>query len=293
MTGPTRAPRSVRTPDRVMWINGELRRGSDATLTLFDRGARDGEGLFETLAVHGGVPFLWERHLERMVLAAAELGFPVPPSPAVLREALDRVLEANGLHDAAARITVTRGVPGNRPTRTGAWIEAEPLGARLWSGTRLGAARAIISGRPFEPGSLGPYKTTSRLPWHLAREEARAARVDEALLAAADGEILEGSVSNVFAVIDGEVRTPPLARGILPGITRARVLALCRELEIEAREARLDAATLRAADEAFVTNSLQGVVPLASLDGRAFPARATGERLREAYRREAAATTAG
>ena len=66
----------VRAPDRVMWVNGELRRGSEATLTLFDRGARDGEGLFETVAVHAGAPVLWERHLERMVLAAAELGFP-------------------------------------------------------------------------------------------------------------------------------------------------------------------------------------------------------------------------
>lgn len=289
MTGHARATRGVRTPDRVVWVNGELRRGSEATLTLFDRGARDGEGLFETLVVHAGVPFLWERHLERMVLAAAELGFPVPPSPAVLREALERVLEANGLRDAAARITVTRGVPGNRPTRTGAWVEAEPLAARLWSGTKSGAASAIVSGRPFEPGSLGPYKTTSRLPWHLAREEARAARVDEALLAAADGEILEGSVSNVFAVIRGEVRTPPLARGILPGITRARVLALCRELGIEAREARLDVAALRDADEALVTNSLQGVVPLASIDRRDLPGRTAGERLREAYRRETAA----
>lgn len=288
MNGHARAPAGARPPDRIVWVNGELRRGGEAMLTVFDRGARDGEGLFETFAVHAGVPFLWEQHLERMVLAAAELGFPVPPSPAVLREALDRVLEANGLSDAAARITVTRGVPGGRPVRTGAWLEVEPLLARLWRGTRTGGASAIVSQRPFEPGSLGAYKTTSRLPWHLAREEARGARADEALLVAADGEVLEGSVSNVFAVIGDEVRTPPLTRGILPGITRARVLALCRELGVPAREARLDLDALRAADEAFVTNSLQGVVPLASLDGRAFPARARGEQLREAYRSEAA-----
>lgn len=283
---PSPGRRSARLPDRMLWIDGELCRGRDAVLTLFDRGARDGEGLFETLAVHGGEPLLWERHMERLVLAAAELGFPVPPSPATLRHGLDRVLEANRLGDAAVRVTVTRGVPGGRPTRAGAWIEAEPLAARLWAGTRSGAARAIVSARPFEPGPLGPYKTTSRLAWQLAREEARAAHADEAVLVSPAGEVLEGSVSNVFAVLGDEVRTPPLSRGILPGITRAVTLRLCQTLGIAAREARLDLAELESADEAFLTSSLQGIVPLATLRGLPLPARAIGSRLRDAYRRE-------
>ena len=67
-------------PDRSIWIDGQLRRGAAATLSVFDRGARDGEGLFETLRIEAGRPLQWERHLERFVLSAAELGFPVPPS---------------------------------------------------------------------------------------------------------------------------------------------------------------------------------------------------------------------
>jgi branched-chain amino acid aminotransferase len=214
------------------------------------------------------------------------LGFPVPPSPATLRAGLDQVLEAGQLRDAAARTTVTRGIPGQRPTRAGAWIDAEPLRGRLWPGTRSGAASAIVSARPFEPGPIGRYKTTSRLAWQLAREEARAARVDEVLLVSPGGEVLEGSVSNVFVVTRGEVRTPPLAHGILPGITRAVVLSLCATLGVPAREGRVERADLERADEAFVTSSLQGVVPLATLAGRAFPTRAIGGRLREAWRRE-------
>ncbi|MEK7329699.1 MAG: aminotransferase class IV, partial [Candidatus Eisenbacteria bacterium] len=131
---------AARAPERTLWINGRLCRGDDAALSLFDRGARDGEGLFETLRVYDGRPFLWERHMERLVLSAAVLGFPVPASPVTLREALDQVLAADGLADAVARITVTRGIPGGRPTRTGAWVEVEPLAARLWRGTRAGAA---------------------------------------------------------------------------------------------------------------------------------------------------------
>jgi len=204
-------------PDRLLWVNGKLCRGADAMLSLFDRGARDGEGLFETLRVESGRPLEWTRHLERLVLSAAELGFPVPPSPDHLREGLSELLAASGLSDAVARLTVTRGIPGGRPTRTGAWIEAEPLESRLWRGTRAGAASIVISKTRFEPGPLGRHKTTSRLAYHLAREEARVSRADEALLVAADGELLEGAVSNLFLVIGAEVRTPRSRAASCPG----------------------------------------------------------------------------
>jgi branched-subunit amino acid aminotransferase/4-amino-4-deoxychorismate lyase len=272
--------------ERALWINGRLCRGEEATLSLFDRGARDGEGLFETLRVYGGWPFLWERHMERLVLSAAVLGFPVPASPVTLREALDQVLAAAGLSDAVARLTVTRGIPGGRPTRTGAWVEVEPLGARLWRGTRAGAATVIVSRRPFEPGPLGPHKTTSRLAYHLAREEARVARADEALLVTPRGEVLEGAVSSLFAVAGGEVLTPPLASGILPGITRATVLRLCAAAGIPARERVLGLAELRAADEVFLTNSVQEVVAVGAVDGHAVTGQGFAARLLAAYRAE-------
>ena len=276
--------KAVPSPRRALWINGAVRPADDATISLFDRGARDGEGIFETLRVYGGQPFAWERHLERMVLAAAELGFPVPPGPARLREGLGELLEAERLADAVARITVTRGIPGGRPTRTGCWIEAEPVAARLWSGARRGAARAIISRRAFEPGALGRYKTTSRLAYHLAREEARAARADEAILVSPAREVLEGATSNLFAVLGGEVVTPPLSCGILPGITRALVRASCAELGMPCHEEHLDRRRLERAEEVFLTNAVQEVVPLAMLEGRPLPARAIGERLAASYR---------
>lgn len=285
---PPRA-RGPRFPDRVLWVDGDLLRGEDAKLSLFDRGARDGEGLLETVRVVGGQPFAWDRHMERLVLSAAVLGFPVPSAPSRLRHGLAQLLAEEGLSDAIARLTITRGIPGGRPTRTGAWIEALPLSARLWPGTRRGEAAAMISKRPFAPGPLGPHKTTSRLAYHLARDEARAAGADEVLLVADDGEVLEGAASNVFVVVGGEVRTPPLASRILPGITRAMVLERCRALGIPASEARLDRATLAKADEIFVTNAAQWVVPLGRLDDRVLPGRDLGTRLAEDYRKLAGA----
>lgn len=276
--------RTQAMPERALWINGRLCRGAEATLSLFDRGARDGEGLFETLRIYGGHPFAWPRHMERLVLSAAVLGFPVPASPLTLRAALDEVLAAEGLADAVARITVTRGVAGGRPTRTGAWVEAEPLAARLWRGARSGAAAAIVSRRPFQPGPLGAHKTTSRLAYHLAREEARVARADEALLVSPAGEVLEGAVSNVFAALDGEVLTPPLASGVLPGITRALALGSCAAAGIRARECDLTLADLRRADEVFLTNSVQEIVPVGTLEDLAVPGRTVAGTLLAAYR---------
>lgn len=270
--------------ERMVWIEGRLIAASEATLPFLDRGARDGEGLFETLRIYRRRPFAWEAHLERLVVSAAELGFPVAPAPALLGRALDQVLEANHLDDAAARLTMTRGVPGRRPTRAGTWVEAEPIEGRLWRGTRRAGARVICSRPSFSPGSTGRHKTTSRLAYHLAREEARAARADEALLVDASGTVLEGAVSNLFVVRGGRIATPPLALGILPGITRAIVLELCGNLGFEAREARLGLDDLSSADEIFLTNSLQEVVPVVALDAAPVPTGAIAERLAAAYR---------
>jgi len=267
-------------PQRAVWMDGRLARGAGATLSVFDRGARDGEGLFETVRVHGRRPFQWERHLERMVLSAAELGFPVPASPAELADGLDQVLEADALDDAVARLTVTRGIPGARPTRSTAWVEAEPLAGRLWSGTRGGGARLVVSRVPFAPGWIGRHKTTSRIAYHLAREEARAAGADEALLVSPGGAALEGAVSNLFVVAGGQLLTPPLEDGVLPGVTRAWVLRVAHELGLAATEHRLTPADVAAGAEVLLTNSVQGIVSVTRFGNRAVAAGPVGERLR-------------
>ena len=290
-------PPGTRLPDRALWLNGRLVRGDEAALSVFDRGARDGGGLFETLRVYAGRPFAWERHMERLVLSAAELGFPVPPSPIRLRKALDQVLEACGLSDAVVRITVTRGIPGGRPVRTGAWLEAEPVAGRLWPGARRldpedggpAGARAVLSRRPFIPGMLGRHKTTSRLAWDLAREEARAAGADEVLLVSPDAEVLEGSASNVFVVrAGGDVFTPPLAADVLPGVTRGVVLELCDRLGIISHQGPVPLEMLRWATEAFLTNSVQELLPVAEIAGRPVPEREVTLRLLAAYRERVA-----
>ena len=169
------------------------------------------------------------------MLSAAELGFPVPPSPGQLRDAMDELLTEQKMRDAVVRLTVTRGIAGGRPTRAGTWLEAETVASRLWAGTRKGRATAMTSPLAFEPGWLGAHKTTSRMAWDLAREQARAVGVDEALLVSPDGHVLEGAASNVFVVRDGALLTPPLAQHVLPGVTRAIVIGLCAALGVPCR----------------------------------------------------------
>lgn len=284
-------PPGTRLPERTIWLNGTLVRGADAMLSVWDRGARDGGAIFETLRCRGGEPFAWPRHMERLVLSAAELGFPVPPGPSTLRDAVAAVLAAEGWSDAVVRITVTRGVAGGRPVRTGAWVEAEPVGGRLWAGARqrdangepLGA-RVIVSHVPFAPGYLGRHKTTSRLAYDLAREEARAAGVDEALLLSPAGELLEGAASNVFvAARDGALVTPPLGSDVLPGVTRAIVLQLARARGLVVREEPVHGEALAGIEEMFLTNSIQGVLPVRELSGRALRSRALGSALLADY----------
>lgn len=282
-------PPGTRLPERAVWLNGRVVRGEAAALSVFDRGARDGGGLFETVRVYGGRPFAWQRHMERLVLGAAELGFPVPAAPSALRGAVDALAAELGTGDFVVRVTITRGVPGGRPVRAGAWVDAEPVTARLWPGTRRGAGSAVISRVPFEPGWLGRYKTTSRMAWDLALDQARIAGADEAILVSPEVRVLEGAASNVFVVRDDEVLTPPLTLPVLPGITRRVVLELCAALGIRHRELAITPEHLRWAEEVFLTNSVQEVLPLATLDGRELPGRAFGERLLAAYRERVAA----
>ena len=284
-------PPGTKLPDRTVWLNGELVRGDRAVLSVWDRGARDGGAIFETLRVYDGKPFAWDQHIERLVISAAELGFPVPPAPSKLREALDQVLAAERMSDAVVRITVTRGVPGGRPVRAGAWVEAEPLGSRLWAGARrrdlaeAGGASVVLARLPFAPGWLGRHKTTSRIAFDLAREEARAAGADEALMVSPTGHVLEGAASNVFVVRSDEVvLTPPLESDVLPGVTRACVMMLCRVLGLEVRSAPLPLEALRLADEVFLTNSVQEVLPVSDLAGRPVRSQQLGRRLQTAYR---------
>ncbi len=261
---------------------------------MFDRGARDGGGIFETVRVYGGRPFAWERHMERLVLSARpSWASRCRPRRARCARRSAAVLAAEGLRDAVVRITVTRGIAGGRPTRAGAWVEAEPLGARLWRGHAAGAARAIVLARcrSSRAGSAR-HKTTSRLAWDLAREEARAAGVDEALLVSPAGEVLEGAASNLFVVRDDErAHAAAGARHAARRDARDRARAVRGARTAPAREATLSRAALGPRTRCSSPTRCRTSCASPSLDGRARGDTGVAARLLAAYRELVAAAT--
>ena len=143
---------------------------------------------------------------------------------------------------------------------------------------------AAIITTSFYLGPLSRHKTLSFLPNIRARAEARAAGADEGIISDRDGSPAECTASNLFTVRSGTVITPPLDCGILPGVTRAEVLDICRSEGVPVEERRLSSPDLASADEIFLTNSLMGVLPVGRLDGAPLPAeRPVAEALAGSY----------
>ena len=245
----------------IVWIDGALRDADEARISPFDHGLLTGDGVFETLIVYDGRPFAVRRHLERLAVSCKGLGLDVPDA-AVLRSALDAVVEANGLTSARMRITVTGGDSplGSDRGSGGPTVVVAGGGLTAWPAT---ADVVTVPWTRNEKGALAGLKTTSYGENVVALAYAKERGAGEAIFANTVGELCEGTGSNVFVVIDGRLRTPPLRSGCLAGITRALVLE-----STDAVEEDLPLSALAEADEAFLTSTTREVQPIRAVDGR-------------------------
>ena len=256
---------------QLVYLNGAMVRGASATVSVSDQGFLLGEGAFETLRCYGGRIFRLRAHVSRLFSTLRWLDIDVPESPEVLVSAAQTVVRESGLADARVRITVTAGPKASWvseearvPTRL---IEARPLDAPPAEWYRQGIptmTRCMQRGL----GLLAGRKVTSYLAFLLARRAAEAAGAREAILVTPGGEVVEGAMSNLFVVAQGQVLTPPLTSGPLAGITRQVVLELVGETGLVGGEKQLDVADLMGAEEVFVTSSMAELLPVISVDGR-------------------------
>lgn len=255
-----------------VYLNGQILSAREARISPFDAGFLLGVGVFETMRAYGGEVFRLEAHLDRLADGCRRLGIGPVPEHADLRAAVIATLRANELAEARVRLTVTAGeesVPGagergprSLPTVV---VMAFPLPSAVaqpvaW--TAATCSRPIFSGDP-----LLTVKTTSRAGHALARRKAWAAGYDEALLVNERGFYTEGSVSNFFVVGREVLYTPPVADGLLPGLTRETVRVLAAGLGLKVREQSIRIEDLRSGAEVFLTNAVVGLVPLVALDG--------------------------
>ena len=269
-----------------VFLNGRLVPEDEAKISIFDRGFLYGDGLFETLRVCRGRPFRWADHLARLQRGAAFLQTKIPFTEAELREQARRLIEANRMPDGLLRLTLSRGIGPRGYSPKGA--EHPTLAMTLHESPDRTSQppewRVITSSfRLPADEALAQFKTCNKLPQILARAEAEARGADEALLLNTAGEVVEASSGNLFWVEGGAVCTPPLSSGILPGVTRAVVLEICRELGVPVRDAAITAGELRWADGVFLTVSSWGVIEVVSLDEVKLPGSEVTRSIQKAY----------
>ncbi|MCA1908771.1 MAG: aminotransferase class IV [Magnetospirillum sp.] len=249
----------------MLMLNGRLVPTSDRALSANDRGFTLGDGLFETIKVRHGRPLRLDLHLARLRDGAAILRLPLPLQPDQLEESISTVLQANGLHDAALRLSVSRG-PGQRGLLppdpcTPTWVlTAAPLPPAM------GPVRAITAETVHrnQMSPLSRVKALSYLDNVLARLEAQDKGADDAIVLNTLDRVAETTIANIFVVgSDGVLVTPPVGDGALPGVRRAELLR-----SMVAIERSISREDLLNAREAFLTNALS-VRPLVAVDTHA------------------------
>ncbi len=252
-----------------------------------DRGVMFGDGLFETLAVVDGVIVNWSDHNERLQAGCATLDIPCPRAGMLADEILS---VATNHARSVVRLTLTRGTggagyappPEAKPTRIivrRAW--PDHYAVKATHGVKIGIARHPLSTNP----RLAGLKHLNRLDQVLASREVDRANWDEALMRDADGQIIEATRCNVFALRDDALVTPALDTAGVRGVMRKNVLAVAGALGITIRECSLRLADIERADELFLCNAIAGIWPVVVLHGdtpRAFPIGSTTRAIRAA-----------
>ncbi len=246
--------------DWPVWVDGQLLAAGAPAFAAEDLGLQLGLAVFETVLFEDGCLYFLGEHLERLAAGARTLDIPWPP-----RDPRQSVLDfagALGGRDAALRPMLTRGVPGRGPTLA---ITARAL----WKPPHPGVVLWISERSKHAAERLESVKSTSRVRNALAREEAQAHGAYDALLLTDEGDLSEGTISNVWIVSGSTLKTPALSRGCLAGVMRGRLLADLRRDRpgFQVEEGRIERAELERASEVFVTNSTGRVVPAIEVRG--------------------------
>jgi 4-amino-4-deoxychorismate lyase len=261
-------------------INGE----TVDCLSSLDRGLLYGDGVFETLHVEQGSPRFWRRHMTRLRAGCHCLGID-DIDPGVLHAEAGRLLA--GVDRCVLKLIITRGTGGRGYGPTGCGAPTRILQrhaapdyppALSREGVRVRLCQASLSHNP----RLAGIKHLNRLEQVLARSEWDDPDIHEGLMFDANGRLVEGTMSNVFLLLDEGLVTPALSRCGVAGVTRSVVLQLAQRLGLPVQRRDVSADELDRAAEVFLTNSLIGIWPVRRLDARTWPVGAVTRQLQDA-----------
>lgn len=255
-------------------LDGHIVPAEAAEVSVFDRGFLYGDAVSVTLRTYGGVPFALDAQLAELERSAELVALPRLDSER-LRSELGAVVRATGNAETLIRVLVTRGAGATlgldpalarTPLRVVLATELPETPARFYE-RGIGVV-TYASGRTMRGARAVGALAGAGLARVLALFEAEQRAADDALILNADGEVLEGTSSNVFLVERGVLVTAPEDAGILAGVARDYVLALARRHELDVRTRTFRPSELATADEAFLASDLLELVPVVAVDGK-------------------------
>ena len=256
--------------DELLYLNGKIMPLAEGTVSVEDRGFQFGDGIYEVIKVMAGRLVYLDDHLERLRRSLGEIALSSAIEGHAFDEVLPYLVAQAGLETGYVYMQVTRGwAPRDYALAVGtdstvlAYTRpmSYPDAAAILAGVEL---HAIDDPR----WARCNIKSINLLGAVLAKEEARREGADEVVFLGPDQSVREGGSSNLFAVVGGTVRTHPLDRRILAGVTRHHALRLARSLGLPVDETAVDLAELVAAEEAFMTSTGVDVMPVVRIAGR-------------------------
>jgi branched-chain amino acid aminotransferase len=257
-----------------VWLNGKLVERDKAKISVFDHGLLYGDGVFEGIRSYKGKVFRLDAHVRRLFDSANGIRLTIPMTPKEVAGAIVATLKANRLKDSYIRVVVTRGegalgLDPNRCPHPSVFIITDKIA--LYPRKLYEKGLEIITAATMRnhPNAVNPrLKSLNYLNNILAKIEAIDAGTLEAVMLNHLGYVAECTGDNLFIARDGRLFTPPIAAGILEGITRDEILAIARDLRIEVREENLTRQDLYVADECFLTGTAAEVIPVVRIDKR-------------------------
>lgn len=253
----------------VLYFNGRFTTTAERVLGVEDRGFQFGDAVYEVFKFLGRRPIFLPDHYRRMERSLRQIEIASPWSEDAFAETIRELLERTEFDDGIIYTQVSRG----EATRAHFWPENIPPTVVAYSrrfnfpdAAKKERGIRIITTRDRRWAACD-VKSVNLLANALAKKEAQRAGAEEAVLLA-EGFVREGASSNFFAVRNGSLVTHPLDEHILPGVVRDRVIGLALQARIRVDERPLREAELFDLDEAFITSTTQGVMPVAEIDGR-------------------------
>ena len=238
----------------LFYVNGRMVEAEKACVPVLDPGYLHGDAVFETMRLYHGIPFLFERHIDRLQRSARAAGFREMAGVKTIKDAVDSVITGNSLKSAMVRMSLSREMPGS--SHHGTFTVTFRDIPAVEGETRGGVHVIYVQDRSLPvPPMAGGVKSSSYQGNIIARNMALESGAFEAIIVGQDGFIREGTMSNVFFMKGRRIMTPSTDLGILQGITRATVMEVGREFGYAIQEGHYRTGELKNSTAAFLTGS--------------------------------------